>query len=98
MRRAVEQAKVAIRAAEIEFFIELTGVFEFSFHLIDDFESAQAAGLGELAEIHAEIIMRLDQTRLARHDLARNGNAFFGHLRAIRVIGRGHCAIETRAR
>ncbi len=78
-------------------FIQIVGRFEFAFHFLDEFQRAQNFRAGELAEVHAKIIMSRRGFGLVREQLPARGDALDGEGGAFRVVRGKIRKIITRA-
>src|SRR5258706_16362595 len=74
----VEEAEGAMRSGVIEFFVDLDGGFELSFHFADEFERAYGLGAGELAEVHRQIIMGGSDAVFMVEGTVAGRDGFFG--------------------
>ena len=78
-RAAVKQSEISLRPGVVKLPVQLRRRFEFIFHFPDDLQCAQTFGARELAEIHAQIIMRGDRICVTRDELAARGDALIGN-------------------
>src|SRR6266702_6317875 len=87
-RVAIEQSQVSLGTTVIKGAVEISRCAKLALHFGDQLKCAQAPRLGDLAKIHADVVVTWRRMEITRKQLLARGNPFLSNLNALGVIGR----------
>lgn len=84
---AIEEAEVAVGAGVVEGGVVGEDEGKFGLHFTDNLEGTEGLGLGEFAEVEAEVVVGFDGGRVGGYELAGGGDTLAGDAGAAFVGG-----------